>query len=224
MAQELAISAAAQPTLALAADPTKWMQPTVISCLAASNWDHGACAVAKRQLAEAGVNAPAMLSHAQEMLKPVEQLWLADRLKALWKSTTPSGSLTAMDWLRETGRLLKHLPLDIVAYAIDQAIASSEKGFTPNAGAILHHAKPLLDERRRVATRLRFVVDGMPYRRDPDYVPPEERCTPEQAREILEKFGMSSAFRTDKKPSKRELREPTKEELDELAREMRGQP
>lgn len=213
-----------QASLALAADPTKWIEPIVLSCLDSSTWDHTDWLAAKRLLAEHRIDVPETLKQVRTMLAPVEPKWLADRLRALWQSTIPSGSLRAEAWLAETGRLLKHLPLDIVSAAIDQAVANSARGFTPTAGEILAIAKPLLAKRRAVEIRLRDIANGRPLRPGEvrDTFRPEDRCTPEQAREIRARFGLEAAFDAEKAPSPRELREPTKEELEQVAREFKA--
>ena len=219
MGQEVSIRDKAQPSLALATDPTKWIEPTISSCLDSSTWDSDDWLRAKRALAANAVDVPAALDRARSMMAPVEPAWLARRLRALWQSTIPSGSLRADAWLAETGRLLKHLPFDIVAAAIDRAVEKSERGFTPVAGEILAIAKPLLADRRRIIQRLGDIESGKPPRpwevREKD-VPPEERCTPEQAAQILAEAGLRSRYRPEPP------REPTQEELEELAREFRG--
>lgn len=196
------------------------MSPTVISCLGNSGWTNDDCAAARNQLIEAGIDVPAMIRHADLMLAPVSPKWLADRLKVLWKSTVPAGSMAAKEWLAETGRLIKHLPIDIVAFAIDETIRRSDKGFTPTASEILKYANPLIGERHRVRRRLDHVAHGgpHPWKNEID-IAPEDCCSPEQAAEILSSFGMKSVNDALRQPR----RVPTQEEIDQIAREMARQ-
>jgi hypothetical protein len=190
----------------------------VISCLESTAWANDDCALARQRLAEANIDVPAMIRHADLALAPVSPKWLADRLKTLWKSTVPAGSMAAMEWLAETGRLIKHLPLDIVAHAIDETIRRSDKGFTPTASEILKHANVLIGERLRIRRRLEHVLHGgpHPWKNEID-IAPEDLCSPEQAAEILASFGMKSANEAYRKTK----REPTADDLADIAREMK---
>ena len=95
-----------------------------------------------------------ILQHDAAMM-PTEKRLLADRLRALWNSTTAPAQMKARDWLAETGRLLRDLPFPIVDAAIDKAVLASERGFTPTVAAIRAYADPLMAELKRNAARLR---------------------------------------------------------------------
>lgn len=62
-------------------------------------------------------------------------------------------------WMGEMGRLLKDLPTDILADAIDQAIKQSERGFMPGVGQIRAIADPVFRLREQQALRLEMVAD-----------------------------------------------------------------
>lgn len=95
-----------------------------------------------------------MLAHEAALI-PTSAEALAARLRTLWNTSVAPAQIKARDWLAETGRLLFDLPLDIVDAAIDQAVLSSERGFTPTVAVIRSFAEPLLAERKRLAGRLR---------------------------------------------------------------------
>lgn len=176
MGQEIAVQQHDVP-----AEPTKWISPSIISCLDAPEWDRRE---ARRALARANVDVEQVRQHADRMMQPVNGGWLADRLKALWQSSTPSGSLKAEVWLRETGRLLQHLPFDIAHHAIDAAVTEND-GFTPTAGAILKIAKPLLDQRRGIQLRIEDLTrPPYPWERQP--ARKDDLCSPEEARSIID--------------------------------------
>lgn len=114
-------------------------------------------------LAREGVNPATALASCNSLLVPVksnpdDSIWLAKRIADLWWSTTPTRTMTADAYLNETGRLLDHLPFDIVSHAIDAAARGNVKGFTPPAGEILAIAEPLLADRRRAQAALALVV------------------------------------------------------------------
>lgn len=102
---------------------------------------------------------PRLIAAHDAALSPVSGDWLQKRLRLLWKSSTPAGSLDATAWLHETGRLLSDLPQDILAEAIDQAVMQSERGFMPSVGQIRAIAEPRLRDRQRAAARLAAIRD-----------------------------------------------------------------
>lgn len=117
----------------------------------------------------AGIDPGSLLADMERLLQPVESNWLAERLRILWKSSTPAQSLDATVWLHETGRLLSDLPKGILASAIDEAVKTSTKGFMPGVGQIRAIAEPEADLLRRNVERLRMVVNygsvgQIPYR------------------------------------------------------------
>lgn len=183
MGQELAIQDGA---VAL----TTSMTLPVISALADSGgeWSREH---AIRVLNREGLEPAALLAQLTEGTKPVATEWLAERLKVLWKSSTPSGSLDAKAWLHETGRLLMDLPGDIVSRAIDEAVMGSLRGFMPTVGEIRAIAVPRFEERKRQAARMRAVVHGdlgrprYPWEPVEREIAEEDLCTPEEAAEIL---------------------------------------
>lgn len=180
------------------AAPTKSMTQLVISALADgfAPWQADA---ARRQIAAAGIDSAELLAELTAALAPVDPTRLVDRLKTLWKSSTPSGNLDAKTWLNETGRLLADLPEDILARAIDDAVKGSLRGFMPTVGEIRAIADPTLAECKRQEARMRVVVHGglarprYPWEPQERDIPPEELCSPEDARAIIRRFGIGAS-------------------------------
>lgn len=154
--------------------------------------------VAKQALVSAKVDPPTLLRATNDRLHPALQEWLAGRLTRLWESMPTSGNMTFLTWLNETGRLLKHIPRDILAHSIDSA-AVAGGGFVPGAAAILAIAAPLHAERKRQRERLDTIVNGSrrpakrPWEETLIQMPPEGVCTPEQAAEIMRDYGIARA-------------------------------
>lgn len=148
---------------------------------------------------------PLIASH-ERALTPVASDWLQKRLRLLWKSSTPSGSLDATAWLHETGRLLSDVPADILAPAIDEAVKRSERGFMPTVGEIRAIADPLLLQRRRDLGRLKLVRDFQPEPKRE--LAPEDRCTPEQAREVMLACGIQPEETEESRAAARAHRGP----------------
>lgn len=224
MGMEISISAPTEVQEAATA-LKKWTKPCVISALTPrfTEWEPKA---AKQQLLAAHIDIPTELRAANSALAPVSQDWLAKRLEVLWKSTTPTNSMQAKEWLHETGRLTKHLPRDIAAYAIDEAVRRSR--FTPTAAEIHAIAAPLLSERKLQRDRLDRIVNGeaarSPRRWETEPEKPFVRCTPEQAAATIAEFGLDfgspSSRRFGIDTSK--LRTPTEAELADIASEFRA--
>lgn len=128
---------------------------------------------------------PLIVAH-DNALRPVVRDWLADRLRLLWKSSTPSSGLDATAWLHETARLLGDIPQDILAVAIDDAVRKSERGFMPSVGEIRAFAEPQLKRRKLHCWRLKQIAALEP---EPP-LPQNERCTPAQAAEIRKAAGI----------------------------------
>ncbi|MFA6031829.1 MAG: hypothetical protein WC889_02880 [Myxococcota bacterium] len=147
--------------------------------------------LAKRELERAGVDQRQLLAELVEGNRPATPDWLQKRLRLLWKSSTPAGSLDATAWLHETGRLLADLPQDILAAAIDTAVMQSARGFMPSVGEIRAIAEPHARTRRLQEDRLRAAIDWTP----PVPVPVEPTCTPEEAAAILAEEGIKLAER-----------------------------
>lgn len=172
----------------------KWIKPSTISALAPAEWDDFTQRWAVGKLAEAGVSLPAELRVIEQACHPVDMKWLGHRLGIVWKSSTPTSSMEAKSWLHETGRLTKHLPLDIAAHAIDEAARASR--FTPTAYEILKVAQPLLDERQRQRQRLDWIVNGKPkqprrpWEMDARPFSDVDPCKPDEAKAIAEEFGI----------------------------------
>ncbi|MDF0543354.1 hypothetical protein PX699_13430 [Sphingobium sp. H39-3-25] len=166
--------------------------------MAARDWDDYNRAYAKRKMLDDATDIPSELRAANESVMPVQTSWLADRLRLVWKSTTPTNAMEAKAWLHETGRLTKHLPQDIAAHAIDEAQCASR--FTPTAAEILAHANPILAERHRQRKRLDSIVNGgiadqrSPWEQDATPNRATDVCTPEEAAAIMAEFGIGSAF------------------------------
>ena len=173
----------------------KWIKPSTISALAPPEWDEFTQRWAKRKLAEAKIDVPAELRAATEACRPVGIEWLGQRLGLVWKSTTPTAAMEAKAWLHETGRLTKHLPHDIAAHAIDEAVKQSR--FTPTAAEILAIAEPMLAERRKQRKRLDVLVNGerpeqaMPWKAEAQPFADVEVCTPEDAAAIMAENGIA---------------------------------
>jgi hypothetical protein len=203
MGNELSITPQAGPVIA---EPTRLTTPLVSSALRdyAGRW---LPQEARRVFEREHVDVPALIAQHESALAPVASDWLASRLKLLWKSSTPSGSLSATAWLHETGRLLSDLPHDIAAWAIDEAVKRSERGFMPSVGEIRALAEPKLLERRRSLGRLKLVRDCK-IDRKPEPLAPEDRCTPEQAREIMERCGIKPDETDESRAAARAHRDP----------------
>jgi hypothetical protein len=148
-------------------------------------WDP---ADARRVFDRERVDVPALIADHERAMAPTPSDWLQMRLRLLWKSCAVSGSIDATAWLHETGRLLMDIPLDILAPAIDEAVRKSERGFLPSVGEIRAIAEPLLLDRRRNLGRLKLILGAEPARKTA--MAPEDRCTPEQAREIMRQCGI----------------------------------
>lgn len=192
MGQHLAIQPDSRAPNA-ATGPRKWIKPITISALAPPEWDDFTQRWARKKIAEARIDLPAELRAATDSCRPVNVEWLAARLKVVWKSTIPTSSMEAKDWLHETGRLTKHLPQDIAGHAIDEAVKASR--FTPTAGDILAIAEPLLVERRKQRQRLDVLVNGdrrpeAPWQRDSEPPQVDRVCTPEEAAAIMAECGI----------------------------------
>lgn len=143
-------------------DPTKWMTSFEASALA----DRGTILPFDAHAAAAAFSRDRLrdlcLQH-DAALMPTEKRRLAERLRALWNSTTAPSQVKARDWLAETGRLLVDLPFAVIDEAIDRAVLAGERGFTPNVAAIRAHADPIWADLRRHASRLqavRFAMDN----------------------------------------------------------------
>lgn len=184
----------------LGIDTEKWMPLSASWALAdakftSERWD---ATVAKRALIDAKIDPPALLRAANERLRPVPQEWLAGRLTRLWESMPTSGNMTFKAWLHETGRMLKHLPHDILTRAIDGTIEAGH-AFVPGAAQILEVAEPLHQERKRQRDRLDVIVNGAaarvhrPWEEDRCPFPSAGVCTPDEAAEIMREHGLVSA-------------------------------
>lgn len=165
------------------AELTKLMTPLVSSALVGDTWraDWG-----KRVLDRERIDIRPLVTAHEASLAPVDRDWLAERLRILWKSSTPSNGLDATAWLHEMLRLLADLPLDLAAIAIDEAVKRSPRGFLPAVGEIRAHSDPQLKRRRLHLGRLREMAALEP---EPP-LKPEERCTPEQAAKIIADCGI----------------------------------
>jgi len=97
-------------------------------------------------------------------LTPCPRDWLKRRLSSMALAHGHEKDPDrAAAWLQETGRLLWDLPHDILAYAIDEAIKQSERGFMPAVGQIRAVADPIVSTRREETCRLEamaLVVEG----------------------------------------------------------------
>lgn len=142
---------------------------------------------ARRVLQRDRVDLPALIRQHEAALSPTPQHWLAERLQKLWKSMTVPNAFEAISWMHETGRLLVDIPQDILAFAIDEAVKRSARGFLPSVGEIRAIAEPKLLERKRHLGRLKIIRD-MPAPAKP--LAPEDRCTPEQAAAIIREVGL----------------------------------
>lgn len=224
MAQDIAHQATGQAPALPALK--KWISPTA-SLVLGSNPAEFDASFARRKLQDAREDIPALLRSANDSIRPVQVDWLAARLKVVWQSTAPAGSMDPKAWLHETGRLLKSFPQDILAHAIDEAVRRSS--FTPTAASILAIAKPLLDERQRQQQRLYLLVNGpakktrYPWETAHTTFDPSTRPTPEEAAEIRRAAGLDDPENKGfKARDYGKLRMPTAEELADLAAEMRA--
>ncbi len=174
-------------------DPTRLTTPLIASALADSPYASAGVRWqpdwALRVFERENVNVPELRAATAAALAPVKIDWLADRLKLLWKSSSPSGSLDATAWLHETTRLLRDLPQSVLAWSIDEAIRKSERGFMPSVGEIRAIAEPMVYKLRGNLRRLEACCQ--PMRPEPEKpLSKEERCTPEQAAEVRKACGI----------------------------------
>jgi hypothetical protein len=151
---------------------------------------------AKQRLSSINVDPHALIAAYDATMAPATPEWMAWRLNRLWKSSTPSGSLDATAWLHETGRLLSDIPQSILAAAIDEAVMKSTRGFMPSVGEIRAIAEPKMRDLRIERSRLQQVLEHV----EEPPTAPEERCTPEQAAEILRQAGLHTESDTPDKP------------------------
>lgn len=146
-----------------------------------------------------GVDGAGAVQAYEDALRAAPDDWLQKRLRVLWKSSTPAASLDAKAWLHETGRLLRDLPLDILAEAIDEAVKRSLRGFMPTVGEIRAIAEPRVADRRRCLAQLRAAVFGplgrprYPWEPEEREIAEEERCSPEDAQAIMRRFRIGAA-------------------------------
>lgn len=134
---------------------------------------------------EAGTSLEVVVGEAAADLERVDSDWMQDRLRRLWKSSTPANSLDADTWLKETGRLLSDIPRDILSWAIDEAVKTSERGFMPAVGPIRAFADPKLAERKE---RLRRLIACRPKDDEPKLIGSDrndEPATPEQWKDLI---------------------------------------
>jgi len=88
-------------------------------------------------------------------LTPCPRDWLKKRLSSMAMAHGHEKDPDrAAAWLQETGRLLWDLPHDVLAYAIDEAIKRSDRGFMPAVGQIRAIADPMVATRREETYRL----------------------------------------------------------------------
>lgn len=120
----------------------------------------------------------------REATTPADPLWLSNRLSTLWLAMCPGRTEEqATAWLHETQRLLRDIPSDILAEAVDDAVKASSRGFLPSVGEIRLHADPALKKRMLLARRMEAVLSAPPESVAPahDEFDPATRCTPEEA-------------------------------------------
>lgn len=166
-------------------------------------------------------------------LTPCPRDWLKKRLSSMAMAHGHEKDPDrAAAWLQETGRLLWDLPHDVLAYAIDEAIKRSERGFMPAVGQIRAIADPMVATRREETYRLEamaMVIEGRskpdqsarPWERVVADVAPEDDRIP--ASDIatfnrnMRKFGLAMRCRADGstfnlEPGKPDPTETTNEE------------
>lgn len=159
---------------------------------------------ARRSLLANHIDPPALLRQANALTTPAPVDWLAKRLEFLWGSMPSSGNMTAKAWLHETGRMLKHLPQDIVAHAIDKA-AQQGSGFVPIAAQILDIAEPLHRKRRLHRARLDEIVNGKPaapvypWEAKTPTMPADGVCSPQDAQAIMRENGIPTAGQPERR-------------------------
>jgi len=132
------------------------------------------------------------LSASLERLQPATSEEFRNELTACLILVAPVGMTEEArgEWLAVAWQTLKHLPADVLAYGCAKAREACD-----------HPAK-------LVPAIVRETEEMMRWRRDsvrseggtvPQALLPEpERCTPEQAKAILEEFGLTSRFRSSR--------------------------
>jgi hypothetical protein len=170
---------------------------------------------------------PALAAKAHAALAPVESQPLIDRLTLLGMSMMHGKDAAQVQaWLHETARLLADLPEDILFDAIDECVKEHGRVFAPTVGEIRERADSALRLRQRVASRLQQVADLIASGVDvpaADPVkswmsPPEpafreqDRCSPEDAAQILSELGISSTAAATAKRHLGPLGKPTRED------------
>lgn len=162
---------------------TRLMTRTVSSALVGGYWT---VERASLDLGKAEADVPALVAAHARALAPAAKEWLADRLWLLWKSSPIKPQVEAKAWLHETGRLLRDLPQDILATAIDEAVMKSERGFMPTVGEVRAIADPRFRERNLAKWRLEQVRSY----KGRENLATDRRCTPEEAAVIRKEVGI----------------------------------
>jgi hypothetical protein len=125
-------------------------------------------------------------------LQPCDGSWLVDRLSALMMAMgNERDEKRIAAWLAETTRLLRDIPQDILADAIDEAVKRSDRGFLPAVGQVRAIADPALEHRKLIFGRLERLRNAhiMTPLGEPPQADTAGQCTPEQAAAILAEYG-----------------------------------
>ena len=125
-------------------------------------------------------------SASSDLLSPAPRDRFRDELFACLALVAPVGMSEEArgEWLAVAWATLRHLPADLLAIGCGRARQTCDH-HARIVPAIIAETREML-ERRREALR--------PAAPAPLQLPPQERCTPEQARAILEEFGLASKF------------------------------
>jgi hypothetical protein len=131
-------------------------------------------------------------------LSPATSRQFRDELTACLALVAPVGMTEEArgEWLAVAWATLRHLPADLLAIGCARARESCDHP-ARIVPAIVAETRALI-ARRRAALR--------PADPDPPALAPPDPCTPEQARAILEEFGLASAFPSSRPIQARESR------------------
>lgn len=152
---------------------------------------------------------PALVAQAADLCRPVDRDKAVQRLTALGMTMAPNRpAAEASIWVHEMARLLGDLAEDVLGEAIDDC--QRRLKFLPTVAEIREVAEPIMERRRREASRLdamaRYLRSGQPI---PKALPPPpkpvmdrrgEPMTPAETEElnaILEKLGAVTRYCPD---------------------------
>lgn len=129
---------------------------------------------------------PVPLATCSDRLKPASNIEFRNELTACLALVVPVGMTedARREWLSVAWATVGHLPADLLAIGAKKARETSDHP-SKIVPAILAETRDLMDRRREACRTVGI---------DTPRLPSPERCTPEQAREILAEYGLGSQF------------------------------